>query len=105
MQQPSMQECACQEPACALMSVAHETSEKEALPCKMRRMPFIKTSMCMPAKAKKCQGKHHLYSSPLATLSFILARLRNQSLEKSLPCVSASATPAPYTARFRSRSP
>lgn len=47
----------------------------------------------------------HLYSSPLATLSFILAKLRNQSFEKSLPCVMASPTPTPYTARFRNRRP
>ena len=53
-----------------------------------------------------CKGKEgHLYSSPLATLSLIFARLRNQSFEKSLPWVSAKPTPAPYTARFRNKSP
>ena len=47
----------------------------------------------------------HLYSSPFATLSLIFAKLKNHSFEKSLPCVSASAIPAPYTAKFRNSSP
>ena len=67
---------------------------------------MVRNSLLMYRTAKDAKDDgDHLYSSPLATLSFILARLRNQSLEKSLPCVSARAIPAPYTAKFRNNSP
>ena len=54
---------------------------------------------------KQLQDKDYLYSSPLATLSFIFARLRNQSFEEVIALCERQRNPSAIHCQVQEEKP